>query len=396
MGSRIAALVLLGAAMWSGVSTSIAQESAPAALELYIFHNPSCSVCRKILTLAEEWKRQTPGLIVHPVDDTKPGAAEKARELKRQTKVRAEAWGPSRALFMGDGWLTPEGQDLIQRFHAALLDRVAVEPMAWVSDSLTEMSRRRDRVQILADLQGLNASLLLRSGLWDSLRFPWLTGLLFLVGLLVATGRSSGRTLAAGLGFCAGLVGAHTLEGMGKLAGLHLGRSHVWVSLALHGGLALAALGLALFWLRRYRQEGRSGAGAASREPSLAAAGDRAGEYAARRRLAGQGFLAGLILCALTVLIAPAARLPVLAEVWRLGELPGAVLGLLGAHLLGVVAPALLVTLIAYGLCAAPRVRTWAQQHRPETILSGFLLFLIMAAFLLANVALLLVNFLAA
>jgi len=407
MGGRTAALFLVGAALWSWAAVGVAQETSPPALELYIFHNPSCPKCRKIIALAEELQRQTPALRVHAEDETKPGSAEKARELKKQTKVAAEAWGPSRAVFIGDGWLTEEGRSLIRQLHVILMDRAEVEPMEWVSDSLTEVSKQRSRVHILSNLGALNAPLLLRSGLQGSLRFPWLTGLLFLVGLLAATARSSGRALATGLGFCAGLLAAHTLGGLGKLGFVELQKSHLWVSLVLHGGLGVAALVLALIRLGHYRRQVRSkpltafappkqSPNEAENQPLLPAYGDRAGEYASRRRLAGQGFLAGLVLCALTVMIMPPAHLPVLAEAWRLGELPGVVLGLLGVHLLAVAIPVLLVTLVAYGLAASPRIRSWAQQHRAEATMSGLLLYLVMGAFLLAYAALLLVNFLAA
>ncbi len=379
-------------------SPVLARELPSGPLDLYIFHNPGCSLCEKIVALKPDMEKLSPKLRVISENNTVAGSIEKAQELRKESKIQAEIWGPSIAIFVGDGWATTEGAHLLASIHHVLRDRVEVEGRAWAGDSLQAVNVKRDRMQILGEFRAINPRDLLRQGAISGLNFPLLAAWFCLLALLILAGRGARRTAALGLGFWAGAVlalAAHSLGGSDFVRSKLPPDFLFWAAPAVYAILAVAALVLARHWWRAYQAAPAAALPRAVEGPAPATepAGEPASEGTSLagprpfvRRFALSGFLLGGILVFAALMLRPPQQIAILGEVWGLGDLPGLVASYLGCFLATAAFLPLLVALVAWLVTALPTVRRHFAQRPAELPFAAFLAFLIMGCFLLAQV----------
>ena len=374
---------------------ALVPEKPYGPFDLYIFHNPDCHVCEMIVALQPDMEKLSPDLDVILENNTVVGASDLAKQLRKDAKVPAESWGPSIAVFVGDGWNSERGVALLQSIHSLLKDRVEVEPRVWTGDDLAPDSLKRDRMQILAEFRAVKPRDLLGGGLRYGLSFPLLAAWFCMVGLLILAGGGARRTTALAFGFWAGavlLVIVHTLGGFTALRQTLSTTISFWGSMATYSLLAILGLALARSRWRVYRGSFPR-AVVAPEEDAAPASGAPApatdlGVTANRLRcLAVGGLVLGAILACVALVLRPPAQTIILAEVWRLGDVPSLVAAYLACFLLPATGLPLLIALMASLLTASPAVRRRLPGGSPELHFAGVVTTLVMALFLLAQVA---------
>ncbi len=348
--------------------------------DLYLFHNPGCHVCERIVALEPEFEKLHSDLVVIPENNTVAGANERALKLRSQSKVPAEAWGPSVAIFMGNGWDTETGLVLRQKIHAMLKDRVEVMPQEWAGTTMQPVAALRDRIQILAEFSARHPRDMRTIGLQYGLSFPLALAWFGLVGLLILAAGSARRALALGLGFWGGsvlMLGAFILLGEKSLRPVLSGPAVLGTKVGVYLLLALIGLLIARSRWGAYR----TSLGAA--EPTPAAEGAPSPRLG--RRLVLGGLALGAVLAWIALVLRPPSDTLIITEVWALGDVPGLVLSYLAHFLLLAAAPALVITLVAAVFVASPAVRRRFSPGSSEGHFAAAVAFLIMALFLVSQ-----------
>jgi hypothetical protein len=399
----IAVCLSLGAAAQEPAKEPVEAGAAPAAsfgpLDLYLFHSPSCHTCQMIVALKPDMEKLNPSLRVILENNTATGATEKAEKLRKQAKISPESWGPSVAIYLGEGWPTDEGQALLEKLHVLLKDRVEIDAHPWRGDNVAAVAAQRGEIEIMQELRGLRPGRMFRNGLRDGVRFQDLALLLVLAGLLVMLGGASRRTAALGLSFWVGSLLVFAAQGLGALKGVCCSHSYgviVGGNLALALVLGVAALAVALRRWRAYKAFLRESlmtddevlavdqapASQGKTEAGLPAASLTVPDHQSLRGPTVVGLLVGMILTFAVVTLAPPTATGVLGEGWGLGKVPDVILPLLHAYLLGATLPLLVLALLAWGLTAMPSLRRRVQEQPVEFRLAAFLLFLVMGVYL--------------
>lgn len=375
--------------------TTITEPTNFGPLDLYIFYNPGCPACLRVVALQRDLEALDPRLRLYPVNNTLDGAREVGEKLRKQAKLIPEAWGPSVAIYLGEAWDSKEGLALVDKIHGVLKDRVEVIAQPWRGDNLQALAAQRSEIEVMQELRGVRPGQLFVSGLRDGLRFENLLLVMVLAGLLVLLGGGPRRTAAAGLSFWLGSALLFIVQGLGALEdipGRKLIATGAWIKLGLALVIGLAALAEAARRWRLYKRSlAVSAVGADSGEAAEPAEREEMAPspvLADRQPLRGPvllGVVIGALLSCLVLALAPPSATVLLAEAWELGKVPDIVFPLVNVYVLGATLPLLLLALLSWGLTAAPSLRRSAAERPADFRLAAFLLFLVIGIYLIAQ-----------
>ncbi|HEY3397501.1 MAG TPA: hypothetical protein VGM19_07585 [Armatimonadota bacterium] len=360
---------------------------AAEALELRLYHNPTCHTCQMIVGLQKDMEALDPELKITLLKISAPGAQEDARRWRALAKVEAEFWGPAVAVFAGDKWATPQGQKLLDGIHQLLADRLEIIPKGWVGDTFTAQEEAKTKVEILGELRRYGPRNSMQHGLRQGLQLGGVVALLVLLSVLVAAGGTGRRVGLSGLLFGLGLfVGRAVLVVYSLPAAVwQVGES--LVALLLTAALAVVWTGFTISAYRRHRRQAAAPPAEAGEAASTAPA--TTGVFLVALPL---GLLAGI----LAHVMSDQTVTQALADAWRLpgiaGDVRERILAADALFTVSTLAPCLVVTLLAGLLAGLRSVRAWAAAQPRELSLVRVLMFGLGLAYLLSQLSVQLMN----
>ncbi len=376
----------------SSADTRITEPTSFGPLDLYILYNPGCPTCQRVVALQDDLEALDSRLRVYPLNNTVAGDREVGEKLRKQAKLIPEAWGPSVAIYLGEGWDEKGGLALVDKIHGVLKDRVEIIAQPWRGDNLEALAVQRSEIEVMQELRGVRPGRLFVSGLRDSIRFEQVLLVLVMAALLVMVGGGARRTAAVGLSFWLGSVLLFIVQGLGAMddiPGRRVIATGAWIKMGVALAIGLAALAEAT---RRWRLYKRSLAvspsgpdSTAGAEPAGSEPGVPSPELPDRRPLRGPallGLVVGAVLSFIALALAPPSATALLGEAWNLGKVPDIVFPLVNIYVLGATLPVLLVALLSWGLAAAPSLRRSVAERPADFRLAAFLLFLVIGIYL--------------
>ncbi|NLG28600.1 MAG: hypothetical protein GX557_11870 [Chloroflexi bacterium] len=357
-----------------------ASTAAVAAIHLVYVEKDGCSNCARAHVVLESLEAEYPGMVVRTLNDVRDADLVEAIGAHLGLPEAQRLIAPS--IYVGQEALVAD--EITTTRLRGLLERYASTgaPAFW--ESLDSEAGKSSIVERFSRMGPLAVVL---AGLIDGINPCAFATILFFISYLAVSKRGRREMLAVGLAFTLGVFVTYLAVGLGALSLLKLASTVRIVGLVLYGVMALTCLVLAGLSARDYLLARQGKLHDMSLNlPDKLRERIKGRIRTASRAFIGAAFVSGLMVSVLELACTGQVYLPTISFVAGIPELRGSAILYLVVYNLAFVLPLLVILVLAvYGTSTA-KFEAWFVKNVARTKLIMTVLFLALAALLIAQI----------